>query len=173
MIFIPYFTIERSFSNVPSTWWAGSLLQWTGAVGLSSPGVARAPKRVYSQNKRQFFCSSAETLNNACRCAQERHIGTVRVKIMNWSRWHAYCGQWNGADVSGGCRKQLCDVAAHFQCNYFSGMKIYIIWWFGDGWRYVSQEEGGRGSTVVKVLCYNSESRWFDPRWCHWNSSLT
>jgi hypothetical protein len=25
---------------------------------------------------------------------------------------------------------------------------------------------------VVKVLCYKSEGRWFDPRWYHWNSSL-
>ena len=31
---------------------------------------------------------------------------------------------------------------------------------------------GDRGSTVVKVLCYKSEGRWFDPRWCHGNSSL-
>ena len=30
-----------------------------------------------------------------------------------------------------------------------------------------------RGSTVVKVLCYKSEGRWFDPSWCHWNFSLT
>jgi hypothetical protein len=28
-------------------------------------------------------------------------------------------------------------------------------------------------STVVKVLCYKSEGRWFDSRWCHWNFSLT
>ena len=21
---------------------------------------------------------------------------------------------------------------------------------------------------MVKVLCYTSEGRWFDPRWCHW-----
>ena len=27
---------------------------------------------------------------------------------------------------------------------------------------------GYRGSKVVKVLCYNSEGRWFDPSWCHW-----
>ena len=27
---------------------------------------------------------------------------------------------------------------------------------------------GDRGSTVVKVLCYKSEGRWFDPSWCHW-----
>jgi len=24
---------------------------------------------------------------------------------------------------------------------------------------------GDRGSTVVKVLCYKSEGRWFDPSW--------
>ena len=27
---------------------------------------------------------------------------------------------------------------------------------------------GDRGSTVVKVLCYKSEGRWFDPSWCQW-----
>ena len=32
---------------------------------------------------------------------------------------------------------------------------------------------GDRGSTVVKVLCYKSEGRWFDPSLCHWNFSLT
>jgi hypothetical protein len=26
---------------------------------------------------------------------------------------------------------------------------------------------GDRGSTVVKVLSYKSEGRWFDPRWYH------
>ena len=29
------------------------------------------------------------------------------------------------------------------------------------------------GGTVVKVLCYKSEGRWFDSRWCHLNFSLT
>ena len=33
--------------------------------------------------------------------------------------------------------------------------------------------QGDRGSTVVKVLCYKSEGRWFDPSWCHCNYSLT
>jgi hypothetical protein len=28
------------------------------------------------------------------------------------------------------------------------------------------------GGTVVKVLFYKSEGRWFDSRWCHWNFSL-
>jgi hypothetical protein len=32
---------------------------------------------------------------------------------------------------------------------------------------------GDRGGTVVKVLCYKSEGRCFDSRWCHWNFLLT
>jgi hypothetical protein len=32
---------------------------------------------------------------------------------------------------------------------------------------------GDRGGAAVKVLCYKSEGRWFDSRWCHWNFSLT
>ena len=27
---------------------------------------------------------------------------------------------------------------------------------------------GDRGSTVVKVLCYKLEGRWFDLSWCKW-----
>jgi len=27
---------------------------------------------------------------------------------------------------------------------------------------------GDRGGTVVKVLCYKSEGRWFDPSLCQW-----
>jgi len=27
---------------------------------------------------------------------------------------------------------------------------------------------GDCGSTVVKVLCYKSEGRWFDSSWCQW-----
>jgi len=32
---------------------------------------------------------------------------------------------------------------------------------------------GEHDSTVVKVLCYKSEGRWFDTSWCHWNFFLT
>ena len=35
------------------------------------------------------------------------------------------------------------------------------------------QANGDRGGTVVMVLCYKSEGRWFDSRWYHWNFSLT
>jgi hypothetical protein len=25
---------------------------------------------------------------------------------------------------------------------------------------------------IIIILCYESEGRWFDSRWCHWNFSL-
>ena len=32
---------------------------------------------------------------------------------------------------------------------------------------------GGRGSSLVKALCYKSGGRWYDARLCHWNFSVT
>ena len=37
----------------------------------------------------------------------------------------------------------------------------------------VPYHTGDRGGTVVKVLRYKLEGRWFNSRWCHWNFSLT
>jgi hypothetical protein len=34
--------------------------------------------------------------------------------------------------------------------------------------KYLAENSGDRGSTVVKVLCYKSEGHWFDSRWCQW-----
>ena len=47
----------------------------------------------------------------------------------------------------------------------YKDMHIYLL--------YIYIFYGDRGGTVVKVLCYKSEGRWFDPSWCHWNFSLT
>jgi hypothetical protein len=51
----------------------------------------------------------------------------------------------------------------HRQVRYSIGgkKKLHNIIWY-------SRNIGDRGSTVVKVLCYNSESRWFDPSYCQW-----
>jgi len=47
--------------------------------------------------------------------------------------------------------------------------KISVVWLtIGTEWG-----RGDRGSTVVKVLCYKSEGRWFNYRWFHWNFSLS
>ena len=72
-------------------------------------------------------------------------------------------------------------------CISWDGMLMYTF----SNWNYVSWQFrrrashalwwktekllfcwGDRGGTVVKVLCYKSEGRWFDPNWCHWNFSL-
>jgi len=42
-------------------------------------------------------------------------------------------------------------------------MNVYSLFWVIH-----RRLNGDRGSTVVKVLCYKSEGRWFDPIWCHW-----
>ena len=33
---------------------------------------------------------------------------------------------------------------------------------------YLIPQVEDRGGTVVKMLCYKSEGRWFDPSWCQW-----
>ena len=42
-----------------------------------------------------------------------------------------------------------------------------------NGYFILYKVDGDRGSTVVKVLCYKLEGRWFDSRWGHWNFLLT
>jgi len=46
------------------------------------------------------------------------------------------------------------------KCRVF--LKMEAIFWIRAVWTKT------RGSTVVKVLCYESEGRWFDPSCCHW-----
>jgi len=52
-------------------------------------------------------------------------------------------------------------------------LQILMSHYFFVNKRCILAGNGDRGGTVVKVLCYKSECRCFDPRWCHWNFSLT
>ena len=54
-------------------------------------------------------------------------------------------------------------LSVHFSSSVASDFKLY------SSFIHI----GDRGRTVVKALCYKSEGRWFDSRWCHWNFSLT
>ena len=46
---------------------------------------------------------------------------------------------------------------------------LYITHLLAHGhFRNSTKCTGDRGGTVVNVLCYKSEGRWFDPSWCHW-----
>ena len=44
----------------------------------------------------------------------------------------------------------------------------FFLYWI----LFSDTHHGDRGGTVIKVLCYKSEGRWFDPSWCHWNFSF-
>jgi len=45
--------------------------------------------------------------------------------------------------------------------NYESGPSVIIIY-------SANVNNGDRGSTVAKVLCYKSKGCWFDPSWRQW-----
>jgi hypothetical protein len=51
----------------------------------------------------------------------------------------------------------------HKIVKYLSNFVIIILIFLGTA----------DGGTVVQVLCYKSEGRCFDSRWCDWNFSLT
>ena len=53
-------------------------------------------------------------------------------------------------------------------CVHHQEVKIvlYSIWYRHILW--VAVRCIRRPTTVVKVLCYKSEGRWFDPSWCQW-----
>jgi len=54
----------------------------------------------------------------------------------------------------------ICIAVSKYSRNHFISEKYKTVQW-------------NRDSTVAKVLLYKSEGRWFDPRWYHWNFSLT
>ena len=53
------------------------------------------------------------------------------------------------------------DTKRHLHFESWNSFKVYLKF------QFLLHENGDRGSTVVKVLCYKSEGRWFDSRWCH------
>jgi len=57
------------------------------------------------------------------------------------------------------------------QCAKSHIGSITGLWFLPD--RPLGLNTNECGSTVVKVLFYKSEGRWFDSSWCHWNFSMT
>ena len=65
--------------------------------------------------------------------------------------------------VAKNVRSEICELLVRAGQMFMESEEFSrLLSRFGDG-----------GGTVVKVLCYKSEGRWFDSRWCHWNFSLT
>jgi len=51
----------------------------------------------------------------------------------------------------------MTDTISSKNIELSSWITLYYVVFYGD-----------HGSTVVKVLYYKSEGRWFDPSWCQW-----
>jgi len=91
------------------------------------------------------------------------------IIVVNLAVWlHMLSGPcWcMSAALFGTAHSTLLDDGDHIEtcCSYFN---------FNENFNTPLKTMGDRGSTVVKVLCYKSEGRWFDSRWCPWNFSLT
>ena len=97
-------------------------------------------------------------------------LRTIKRRKAYWVRYilrrncrlkHVFEGRKEGAERRGRRRKQLLvDFKETRRYGDFKGAVLYYI-------------HSDRSGTVVQVLRYKSEGRWFDSRWCHWNFSLT
>jgi hypothetical protein len=63
--------------------------------------------------------------------------------------------------------------AIQLGCNNMAVFKLQSKNTTSDNEQYDRTLGTADGGTVVKVLRYKSEGRWFHSRWCHWNFSLT
>ena len=59
------------------------------------------------------------------------------------------------------CEFVGCDYSLLLTINMLCHVEVMFI-------QLLKLLKGDRGSTVVKVLCYKSVGRWFDPSWCQW-----
>ena len=114
------------------------------------------------------FCS-VDVMENGRNAGSKRRQGSVPYPIGNillrgllasGASWHMACRQEIGSYLS----------VSHFPL-YLT--RHFISFIAREIMGFVSMYGWNSGSTVVKVLRHKSEGRWFDPKWCHWNFSLT
>jgi hypothetical protein len=89
--------------------------------------------------------------------------GSTVVKVLRYSRGLTAVAQWLRYCATVGDRGSTVVKVL----RYSRGLTAVAQWL-----RYCATV-WDRGSTVVKVLRYKLEGCWFDPRWGHWNFSLT
>ena len=88
-----------------------------------------------------------------------------------WDKIVLYVAELDVAEVLNEPRKWAAGILRClqiWQCVCWQiGCQNFCFWKFK--FKESKCEEGDRGSTVVKVLCYKSAGSWFDPSWCHWS----
>jgi len=68
------------------------------------------------------------------------------------------------------CEFFRCDYCVLLTINMLCHVEVMFIQLLNLLERYYVYLQGDRGSTMVRVLCYKSEGRWFDPSWFQWIS---
>jgi len=112
----------------------------------------------------EFFISQGRTAYHSniswfTRTRDVRGIPEKRKKnlsLSGLSKWARILARHLNEYRTSYCLSQFVDqmIFTYLTIEIFLKLGLYI---FGD-----------RGRTVVKVLCYKSEGRWFDPSWCQW-----
>ena len=139
--------------------------------------------KMYYKIRRIFFSSSnnvIHTLNftHAVQIMMIMMMMIVHFSSLWFACWHNKQAQWQRQhnNIRRTHRhkqktKKICNKQSHLMNNSINNLKIVeenicemIIF-------LNILIVGDRGVTVVKVLCYKSEGRWFDPSWCHWKFS--
>jgi hypothetical protein len=91
---------------------------------------------------------------------KKNEAGRTCTQEMDWySRWNIRTA-WTS-------RQQHCNSAESIQIRN-KGKQTNVLFWVAEITPSTMDEKGDLGGTLVKVLCYKSEDRWFDPSWCHW-----
>ena len=96
-----------------------------------------------------------------------------RIPALSWLAWIQWAHTWYMYSSPYSSSRKVCLRQSPRQMND-NKHKLHThgvnpdpspaLW---RAWRSI------HGGTVVKVLCYKSEGRWFDPSWCHCNFLLT
>ena len=144
-------------------WWGNWRMEWVASTlhttlehGVSS--ITTADAHTSAASSRLNWRPTAD-LNGLVRLAERRNPGfcACNITFQTQSTTHVYTKQQQAY----GHIILFSMLVTDFLCHSVTSLILsYVI-------------PTNYGSSVVKALCYKSEGRWFDPRWCHCNFSLT
>jgi len=173
--------VESTFSLAGNGWVKANAAGVATAVGVPSWA-----EQLISWKRTASALAVLWNLVNVAWCRTQ-----IRDVDLQWNvRWSV--GEWWQGGIQA-LRNRQCALPKRHLILTLNSLTLKIRWapnnasrWqMGFNWAFrglmyrVIQEEnaifwwiivsiGDRGSTVVKVLCYKSEGRWFDSRWWHW-----
>jgi len=92
----------------------------------------------------------------------------IRLHYMT-PKFRFYLNEWHICTILiKSARLSVKFIANYLASHIYIYIYIYILYTIYIYIYIYINIVGDRGSTVVKLLCYKSEGRWFDPSWCLW-----